>query len=163
MKINPVFVFVDYSPIASTSGQALLRDSGHGRGFFRPWVCNGSDNALNLLAEAAEIRSGESVLRPNVGKFALSGGCADNSQTHQPINPKLMDIGTDPNFHSDDVHMAGQDDLHHTFSSLEGFDLESAIAGFEDDMLGIDDIMFNFDTFNAPHPDFLGSEDFPQY
>lgn len=122
-----------------------MRDSGHGRGFFRPWVRNGSDNALNLLAEAAEIRSGDSVLRPNVGNFALSGGCAQNSQTHQPFNPRLMDIGTDPNLHSDDVHMADQDDLHHAFSSLEGFDLESAIAGVENDTLGIDDIMFNFE------------------
>lgn len=155
------YLFSGHFPIALTSGQGSMPGPGHGRGLFRPWVCNGSDNALNLLAEAAEIRGGESILRTNVGNSVFSGSCADNNQPHQPVNPKLMDIGNDPNLQSDDVHMADSSDLHHLFSNLDDFDLGLSAFEIEAEMLEIQNFDLNLEAPHSLYPDFPDPEDSP--
>lgn len=129
-------------------------------GFFRPWISNEAGNALNLLAEVADTRGSENILRTNVGN-ASGGHIINPGVLGQPAVLQLMDVGDDPNFQSDAV-MADSRDFHHVFSGLEDLDLENPLTGVANELLEMDNLMLSLEPSHVRYPDALEQQDFFQ-
>lgn len=137
-----------------------MPEPSNGRGLFRPWLDNGTGNALNLLAKAAEIKGGESILRTNVnGEF--SGGSSEDVPTlHQLAIPQLMDIGNDPNFQLEDALMADSGDFHPDISIPNDLIMDNSTIGVENEMLEMENFCLNFEIPHVMFPELLDSEDY---
>lgn len=151
----------------------------HGPGHYGTWVDNNAGGALNLLAEASEIRGGENISRLNRDNAPSVSGRFGNFQIMQQLAaPRLMDVGNDPNLNGDqivhqpanpqpidigndqsnDSRMAGSDDFQQVFPGLDGLNLNNPFSGVVNE---VDDFMISFNSNYDPYPDILDLENFP--